>query len=210
MTLVHKADRRQAQLLIAQPSIPPSHPDSWALRLGVAALGGTFSSPLMQEVRVKRGLSYGASASARQEGECATITLNATPEGRDAVETIEVMLQVLKSAQERGLSEEEVEHARRFICNAHPFRLETPAMRASLITRATLQGVPVEEELETPSVINKISVQQVNDALARHLTPERLELIALSDEEHLMTINRALSGRFDTTSMVNAGDPPAL
>lgn len=208
LTLVQKADRRQAQLLLAQPAIPSSHPDAWALRLGVAALGGTFSSPLMQEVRVKRGLSYGTSASYRQEGDCATITLNATPEGKDAAETIEVMLNVLKNAQSAGLREEEVEHAKRYITNAHPFRLETPAMRASLIARATLQGVPVAQELETPKLIATLSAQEVNEALSRHLSPERLEVVALSDAEHLSALEQRLAGQFGSCARVDASERP--
>jgi len=208
LTLVHKAERRQAQVLLAQPAVPSTHPDAWALRLGVAALGGTFSSPLMQEIRVKRGLSYGTSASYRQEGACATITLNATPEGKDATETIEVMLAVLQKAKREGLSDAEVEHAKRYITNAHPFRLETPAMRASLITRATLQGVPVEQELETPTLIQGLSTEEVNEALSRHLSPERLELVALSDAEHLNALESHFSDQVGALSRVEAGDRP--
>lgn len=208
MTLVQKAQRRQAQVLLAQPSISSSHPDAWALRLGITALGGTFSSPLMQEVRVKRGLSYGTSASYRQEGACATITLNATPDGKDAVETIQVMYTVLKEAQSKGLTETEIEHAKRYLMNAHPFRLETPAMRASLMTRATLQGIPVEEELDMPSYLQDLSTQAVNEALAKHLQPDDLELVVLSDAQVLAQVEQHLSSSFDLISKVEASDPP--
>jgi len=208
LTLAHKADRRQAQLLMGHPLISPEHPDFWALRLGVSALGGTFSSPLMQEVRVKRGLSYGASASVAQQGACATFSMNATPEGSDAVETIEVMREVMSRAQRSGLSAGELEHARRYLTNAHPFRLETPAMRASLITRATLNGTSPERELEAPRWIAELSLEQVNQALSEHLHPEQLELVALSDPEHLGAIEEALGAHFDEVTQVEAGALP--
>jgi zinc protease len=212
LTLVSKEERRQAHVLLAQPSLPYEHPDSWAFRLGVAALGGTFSSPLMQEVRVKRGLSYGASASVRGEGASATLTLNATPEGKDATETLKVMFDVLQEAKDKGLSEGDVAHAKSYLTNAHPFRLETPAMRAALIARAELQGVPVEHELETPRLIEGISTEQVNEALSRHLKPEAMEAVVLSAPKHLLSLKQArtgsLKGRFEALSEVRADDDP--
>ncbi|MBM4291129.1 MAG: insulinase family protein [Deltaproteobacteria bacterium] len=208
LTLVRKAQRRQAQLLIAQPAPPADHDDAWALRVGVAALGGTFSSPLMQEVRVKRGLSYGASAVLREEGACGTVTLSATPEGADAGETLEVMLDVLRRGCEGALTEEEVDHARRYLINAHPFRVETPAMRASLMLRAALQGTPLERELEAPRFVAAVTAAQANAALRAHLSAERVEVLALSDPAHLAALAARVGGRFGEVAWLDAADAP--
>lgn len=208
LTLVRKAQRRQAQVLIAQPAPPPDHADAWALRVGLAALGGTFSSPLMQEVRVKRGLSYGASAVLREEGACGTVTLSATPEGADAGETVEVMLDVLRRGCDGALTGEEVDHARRYLINAHPFRVETPAMRASLMARAALQGAPVERELEAPRFVEAVTAEAANEALRAHLSAERVEVLALSDPAHLEALAARVGGRFDEVSWIDAADAP--
>ncbi len=208
LTLVRKAQRRQAQVLVAQPAPPPDHADAWALRVGLAALGGTFSSPLMQEVRVKRGLSYGASAVLREEGACGTVTLSATPEGADAGETLEVMLEVLRRGCAGGLTGEEVDHARRYLVNAHPFRVETPAMRASLMARAELQGTPIERELEAPRFVEAVTAAAANEALSAHLSAERVEVLVLSDPAHLEALAARVGGRFDEVSWLDAADAP--
>src|SRR3546814_14875557 len=50
----------QAAVLAALPSVGRGDPDWAALRLANAKLGGGFQGWLTQEIRVKRGLSYGA------------------------------------------------------------------------------------------------------------------------------------------------------
>ena len=50
----------QAAVFVAAPSIPRNAADYYAGKVANALLGGGYSSWLNQEVRVKRGLSYGA------------------------------------------------------------------------------------------------------------------------------------------------------
>src|SRR5688500_8053185 len=64
--LVDKTDRTQAQLRIGHQSIQYGDPQTAAFAVGEAILGGMFSSRIMQEIRVKRGWSYGASCSLRR------------------------------------------------------------------------------------------------------------------------------------------------
>src|SRR6185312_9572063 len=52
----------QAAVYVAAPSISRSAEDWFAGKVANALLGGGYSSRLNQEVRVKRGLSYGAAS----------------------------------------------------------------------------------------------------------------------------------------------------
>src|SRR5262249_8286196 len=62
--VVDKPERAQTQLVVGHAAPPPSHPDFIALHVAATAFGGSFTSRLMQEVRVKRGWSYGSSFAA--------------------------------------------------------------------------------------------------------------------------------------------------
>lgn len=183
LTLIHKADRQQAQIFIAQPTISPHHPDYLALYLAVCALGGTFSSPLMQEVRVKRGLSYGAQAGIRGEGHARYLTLHATPDAQDAAETTHVMHAVLTRAAEGGLRDEEIAFAKSYLINAHPFNIETATMRATMQARATLQGLDPDELFAIPERLAPLTPERVREVAARHLTPDATEVLIFGDQE---------------------------
>ena len=88
--------------------------------LATEFLGGGFTSRLMREVRVKRGLTYSIS-SQKQYGRAgiATFTKN---------ETINKLIEVINSAVEKinkdGISIEDLEKSRGSIVGAHPFKFE--------------------------------------------------------------------------------------
>lgn len=97
-------------------------------RLDVLAsefLGGGFTSRLMREVRVKRGLTYSIGAyvsSQKQYGRSgiATFTKN---------QTINKLVEVINDAIEKirtdGISEEDLEKSRGAILGSHPFKFES-------------------------------------------------------------------------------------
>ena len=61
LQIVDKPDRQQTQIMFGHPSLPAGHPDRIPLALAVATFGGRgMSATLMDEVRTKRGLAYGA------------------------------------------------------------------------------------------------------------------------------------------------------
>src|SRR5262249_46720090 len=66
LIVVDKPDRTQAQIRIGHPSLRYGDPDTAALAIAEAVFGGMFSSRLMQEIRVKRGWSYGAGCALRR------------------------------------------------------------------------------------------------------------------------------------------------
>ena len=183
LTLVHKPDKRQASIFIAHPTLTPDHPQSLALKVALCALGGTFSSPLMQEVRVKRGLSYGAYAGLKGEANARFVCLNATPDAKDAAETLEVMLAVFKRGAEGDLSDETLLFAKDYLINAHPFSIETPAMRAGLTVHAVLMGVDPDRSLDTPKYLYGLTVEEIRQAARDHLSLDHLEILIYGDQE---------------------------
>ena len=189
-TLVHKGERKQAQIFFAQPAPSPSDPRYLPLSIAITAMGGMFSSPLMQEVRVKRGLSYGAYASIKGEGAIRYIVMNATPDHLQYRETMKVMMEVYRHTAEGNLSDEEIHFAQRHLIHAHPFSIETPAMRAYLMAKAQLQGIDPMLLIDTPRFIEAITPDQVREAARACLDPNAMEVLVLTDHGDSATSER--------------------
>jgi len=88
-------------------------------------LGGGFTSRLMREVRVKRGLTYSIGAyvsSQKQYGRSgiATFTKNQTIN-----KLIEVINDSISKIKKDGISDEELEKSRGAIVGSHPFKFES-------------------------------------------------------------------------------------
>ena len=182
LTLVHKPGRQQASIFIAHPTLPPTHPQSLALYVALCALGGTFSSPLMHEVRIKRGLSYGAHAGIRGEAQSRFVCMHTKPEAEQATETIKVMLEVYAQGVQGLLSNRDVEFAKNYLINAHPFTIETPAMRAALTAHSQLMNIPPDWLLRQPERLQPLSFEAIRKAAQDHLSLERLEILVFGDQ----------------------------
>ena len=82
LIFVDKPERTQTQILIGGLGTHPRDPDHVALSLANTAFGGTFTARLMQEVRAKRGWSYGAYARLSIEKAAARVLAVDVPGGR--------------------------------------------------------------------------------------------------------------------------------
>jgi zinc protease len=177
--IVDKTDRTQAQVFIGQPTVPAHHADTLALHVATTAFGGTFTSRLMQEVRVKRGLSYGAHARLAAERVCGTYLLTAAPEVAEVPQTVGLLLDEYRRFVEEGLSDAEIDFARTHLLHAFAFAVETPTLRAVQAVRARLLGCPTDHVETYCDRLQALSCAQIRAAVRRWLTPERLAVVVV-------------------------------
>ena len=128
--IVDKPDRTQTQVAWGHPSIAWSDPDLFPLLVGNTAMGGTFSSRLMHQIREVRGWSYGVSSSISAGKDFGTLTVQFFPNSKDTVPAIRLALDLFADAAAAGLPEDEVAFARDHLANQFPFRIETARKRA--------------------------------------------------------------------------------
>ncbi len=194
VALVDKADRTQAQIVVGHPTVPAAHPDFLALSLATTAFGGTFTARLMQEVRVKRGLSYGAYARLASERAAGFYALTAAPSAGDAVDTVALLLSEYDRFVREGLTDEEIDFARGYLVNAFPFSVETPALRAAQQVRAVLLGRPADFLETYLAKVKALSADEVRAAVRRHLTPDDLVVVMVCSAPELREAVGALTG----------------
>ena len=110
--LMDKPERSQTQVLLGHSTVPAGHPDMVPLAVGNTAFGGTFTSRLMQEVRVKRGWSYGAYSGFSVGRELSTYHVNFYPKTEDTIPALKLVLDLIQTLTKEGLPEEELAFAR--------------------------------------------------------------------------------------------------
>lgn len=172
--VVDKPDRGQTQIMAGHPTIHANHPDHLALGLATSAFGGTFTARLMQEVRVKRGLSYGAYAHLSGDRAGAHYALSAAPEAKDAIETLELLRSEYRRFVHEGLTDAEIEFARQHLIASFAFSVETPALVAGQRVRARLLGRPDDHLATWRTRMAALSPDTVRAAVRQHLDPDHL------------------------------------
>ncbi len=172
--LVDKPERTQSQILIGQLAPHWSEPIWLPLYIATTAFGGTFTARLMDEVRVKRGLSYGASASLRSGRGRRALSVHVFPSAEQTAETLELVLRLYREWAEKGLRKEEVDFAKSYLQKSHAFSIQTADDRLNLQTQLLLCEMPLDYVTNFPERVAAVDERAIQQALAAAVQPDDL------------------------------------
>jgi zinc protease len=188
LLLVDKPERTQSQILFGHPTIAWKHPDFFRLLVGTTAFGGTFTARLMNEVRSKRGLSYGASARVGQGRAEKALVLHVFPSLEQTPETVELVLRLTREWVRDGLTEDEVKFSQSYLANNFAFQLATPEDRLDLDLALELTGVDADYAKRYVHNIRATTRKEINHALTEHVHPADLAITLVSTAEQMLPL----------------------
>ncbi len=169
------ADKPNLDVQIGQGVALARHDaDFIPLYVGLYALGGNFSARLMQDVRDKRGLTYGIRAGMEyvdkdQQGHWSA---RATFSTADLARGIEATMDVLRQWVDEGLTPEETESVRETLLGTYDVSLSsTGALASRLLTRAE-QGFGPDYLDGYRDELRAATTAQINEAIRRHVYPD--------------------------------------
>jgi len=144
-----------------------------------AALGGSMSSRLFQEIREKRGLAYaiGSYTLSYSAGGAYTVYGGTARETWEEVQAL-VRAEFDKVLQE-GLPDEELERTKRHICGGIVLALEGMSARMMRMSKNELvhrREIPIEE---TIGKINAVTNSQIVELARRVLDPAKVSTTAI-------------------------------
>ena len=174
LTLVDKPDRTQTQILIGGLGTHPSDPDHLALHVANTVFGGTFTARLTQEVRAKRGWSYGAYSSLPIDRRRQAFSMWTFPKAEDAAPCIQLQLEMLHALRTKGITKKELSWAKKYLVRSHAFALDTASKRVGLLLDKALYGLPdgyYEDYIER---IKAISHEAANASVVERLSEDNL------------------------------------
>src|SRR6185369_5161939 len=171
----------QAGVAMAAPSIARAAPDYYAGVVANTLVGGGYSSRLSQEIRIKRGLSYGifSRLDARRTG--GVWSLAAQTKNESAPELIAVTLDEIRRASESLAPVDEIEARKLTVIGGTSRRFETTESLATLISSLEANGVPLTELPRTLDTLNAVTPQQVQDFAKAHFGAGSLSIVVAGD-----------------------------
>ncbi len=142
VVVVDKPSRSQTQLCIGTLGIAAGDPRYYPLEVANTAFGGTFSSPLVQEVREKRGWSYGVYSRIGLDRQRDTFTMWSHPASADAASCVALELDLLERFVDDGLRKKDFTFAKRYLVNSRCFEVDTAQKRLEPRLDVVLFGLP--------------------------------------------------------------------
>jgi zinc protease len=145
---VNKSDATQTQIALGNTGIDIKNPDYFAVQVANTIFGAGFTSRLVDELRVKRSLTYGVRSgfSASMYGgtySISTFTKNATVK-----EMIDAVLNEIKKYRAKGATQEELKKGQNYLAGSFARSLQSPEALAGRLTDIELYGFS-KNHLET-------------------------------------------------------------
>lgn len=185
-THVVEFDTPQSVALFGQPGMSQDDPDFFAAYLlNTIVGGGGFESVLMQEVREKRGLTYGA-YSYLLDKDGANIWMGSVSSANDRVaEAIEVIRAEWARIAEEGVTEEQLEAAKKYMTGAYPLRFDGNGPIANIIAGMQIQGMPIDYAATRNDKVNAVTLEQLNRVARELMQPDKLTFVVAGKPEGL-------------------------
>jgi zinc protease len=178
--LVDKPDATQTYFWIGNTGIARNDPDRVAVTLANTLLGGRFTSLLNTELRIKSGLSYGASSAVIQETQPGVVTLSSYTKTESTGRAIDLALDVLGRFRREGMDDTVLASTQAYVLGQFPPKLETSAQLAMKLSELAFYGLDARDVDDFSSEVMSTRRGRIREVIQRVLpAPENLTLVLI-------------------------------
>lgn len=158
----------QAAVTVARPAIKRKSPDYYAALVANAALGNGFVSRLNREIRIKRGLSYGARSSIDARREVGPFMATAQTKNQSAAEVANLMQVELKRMRSEPVQGDELKSRQAVITGGYARNLETNGGFVGKISAMITNDLPLDTLNKFIPAINSVTSADVTAFAAKY------------------------------------------
>jgi zinc protease len=183
-------DTPQSVALFGHEGITRDDPDFFAAYvLNVILGGGSFEARLMEEVREKRGLTYGVYSFLvpKDYGE---LYMGQVASANDRVaEAIDVIRAEWEKMAREGVSQDELDRAKTYLTGAYPLRFDGNGPIANIMVGMQMQGLPIDYIATRNEQVDAVTLADAKRVAARILRPDDLHFVVVGQPEGLVSTN---------------------
>jgi zinc protease len=181
---IETPDKQNAMFLASMfTKINDEAPDYPALIIAGMVFGGSPNSRVFQRIRVKDGLSYGASAGffapTKDDGGRFSANAIAAPQNMPKLEA--AFQEELAKALKDGFTADEVEKAKKTWLDERSVGRAEEASVASMLMSRDRWGRTMDWDAKLEAAVAALTLQQVNEAFRHHIDPAALSIVKAGD-----------------------------
>jgi zinc protease len=169
--IVDKPDAGRTALVAGRLAIERRSPDYYAATVATAVLSG-YSGRLNQEIRVKRGLSYGAGASLTARRQRGTFFATTLVDHARAADAIGVVLATIRSLADAPATDDDLVTRKATVTGGFHRAIETVDGITGAVGEHVLYDVPIDEMQDYAHRIQAVDAESVRAFAARGLIPD--------------------------------------
>jgi zinc protease len=176
----------QAAVNVVAAAIPRSDPSYYPGIVANTVLGGGYSARLNQEIRIKRGLSYGASSSLSAARTTGLFRARAQTKNESAPEVLALINGEMVKLAAQPAAAEELKARKSVLIGGFGRELATTGGLADILGNLAVYGVPLDEISLYTRKVEAVDAGQVQTFAKTRLDPAKASVIIAGDAKVFM------------------------
>lgn len=173
----------QANLFLGSNGVARSNPDYYKLQVMNYILGGGgFASRLMKVVRSKAGLAYSIGSGFQAGKFPGAFVIVLETKNASANQAIKLILEQLREMQQAGVSDAELNDAKRYLIGSFPLKLDRQGEIAGFMLETEIYGLGLDYAERYPKIIAAITTADVQKVAREYLHPDAIDLVAVANQ----------------------------
>ena len=144
---------------------------------------GSLTSLLSEEIREKRGLTYGVSYGLSPMGRVGLYAGSLQTKNESAGEALDAAREVIRKYAEQGPTQKDLDEAKTFLTGSYALRFSSNAAIASQLLAIQQQNLGIDYIQKRNSLVEAVTLDQVKAQAKRLLHPDRLIVTVVGKPE---------------------------
>ncbi len=184
--VVDMPEAGQAGVVVGRSAILRSDSRYYALGVANTVLGGGFSSRLNQEIRIKRGLAYGASSGFDAGKAQGTITVKTQTKNPTAAEVVTLISTEMTRMGQAAVPAAELDTRKAVLVGNFGRAIETTSGVANILGSYVQSGVQIGELQRYTGAVGAVTSAAVQSAATALLDPTAASIVVVGDAKQFL------------------------
>ena len=173
----------QSVAIFGQAGIMRDDPDYITAYVMNHILGTGFTSRLNQEIREKRGLTYGVASFLTPYDRAALYMGSISSSNENIAEAIGLIREEWTKLADRGVTAEELDAAQKYLTGSYPLRFDSNGAIASILAGLQFADLPADYIHTRNDSVNAVTVEDINRVAAHLVQPDKLQFVIVGQPE---------------------------
>jgi zinc protease len=175
--LIDKPDSVQTQIRVGKLGIRRGDPNYIPVVVMNRIFGGGYNSRLNTEVRVKRGLTYGANSSFNPHRYAGSFAAGTYTRTAATVEATKLVIDLIGQMANGEVTPKELDFSRDYLAGVYPIQSETAEQVAERVLTAAAFDLPADYNNTYPERIRSVTAAQVREMAKKYLSTTDLDVV---------------------------------
>jgi zinc protease len=209
VVVVNLPNSGQAAVVASMRSIARRDPSYFPLLVANSVLGGGYSARLNQEIRIKRGLSYGASSSLSARRDVGTLAASTQTKNESAAEVVGLVRGELERLGREPVPPTELTPRKAVLTGQFGRNLGTTEGLAELISSLVSNGLALAELQRFAPNVRAVTPEAIREAVAAKLAVGQPNILVVGEASVFLDQLRKLAPQVEVIegAQVNLDSP---